>query len=233
MELSFSSNTRKLNLNLSTSYKNTEDVIMYWDRQYITFDTTSYEVMSAGNADNSVSQNFSANIMYRPMPLASIMVWGWGWNAKQEGNNVDGDGKSRGAGFGGRITLNIPTIARVELSGNGRAKMRISTGTIPGNFRVNLGLQKSFLQNKLSATFKIDDIFDTGRFIVDTENTIYNSETNQFYIQNMYAERQRQKRFSSIVLSYNFGKQQKKKWNKGSYSGRSGGMGGGGMDMDF
>ena len=26
---------------------------------------------------------------------------------------------------------------------------------------------------------------------------------------------------------------QKKKWNKGSYSGRSGGMGGGGMDMDF
>ena len=233
MELSFSSNTRKLNLNLSTSYKNTEDVIMYWDRKYITFDSRSYEVMSAGNADNSVSQNFSANIMYRPMPLASVMVWGWGWNAEQKGVNVDGDGKSRGAGFGGRITLNIPTIARVELSGNGRAKMRISTGTIPGNFRVNLGLQKSFLQNRLSATFKIDDIFDTGRFIVDTENRIFNSETEQYYIQNMYAERQRQKRFSSIVLNYNFGKQQKKKWNKGSYSGRSGGMGGGGMDMDF
>jgi hypothetical protein len=233
MELSFSSNSRKLNLNLSTSYKNTEDVIMYWDREYITFDTTSYEVMSAGNADNSVSQNFSANIMYRPIPITSIMIWGWGWNAEQKGDNVDGDGKSRGAGFGGRITLNIPTIARVELSGNGRAKMRISTGTIPGNFRVNLGLQKSFLQNKLSVTFKIDDIFDTGRFIVDTENTIFNSETKQYYIQNMYAERQRQKRFSSIVLNYNFGKQQKKKWNKGSYSGRSGGMSGGTMDMDF
>ena len=233
MELSFSSNSRKLNLNLSTSYKNTEDVIMYWDRKYITFDTTSYEVMSAGNADNSVSQNFSANIMYRPIPIASIMIWGWGWNAEQKGDNVDGDGKSRGAGFGGRMTLNIPTIARVELSGNGRAKMRISTGIIPGNFKVNLGLQKSFLQNKLSVTFKIDDIFDTGRFIVDTENRILNSETEQYYIQNMYAERQRQKRFSSIVLNYNFGKQQKKKWNKGSYSGRSSGMGGGGMDMDF
>lgn len=233
MELSFSSNSRKLNLNLSTSYKNTEDVIMYWDRKYITFDTTSYEVMSAGNADNSVSQNFSANIMYRPIPIASIMIWGWGWNAEQKGDNVDGDGKSRGAGFGGRMTLNIPTIARVELSGNGRAKMRISTGIIPGNFKVNLGLQKSFLQNKLSVTFKIDDIFDTGRFIVDTENLIFNSQTEQFYTQIMYAERQRQKRFSSIVLNYNFGKQQKKKWNKGSYSGRSSGMGGGGMDMDF
>ena len=48
----------------------------------------------------------------------------------------------------------------------------------------------------------------------------------------MYAERQRQRRFASIVLNYNFGKQQKKKWSKGSFSGRSGGMGGG-MDMDY
>ena len=122
MELSFSSNSRKLNLNLSTSYKNTDDVIMYWDRKYINFDSTEVEIMSAGNADNSISQNFSANIMYRPMPLASIMVWGWGWNSKQKGLNVDGDGKSKGAGFGGRLTLNIPTIARIELSGSGRGK---------------------------------------------------------------------------------------------------------------
>ena len=49
----------------------------------------------------------------------------------------------------------------------------------------------------------------------------------------MYAERQRQKRNTSIVINYNFGKQQKKKWNRGNFSGRSGGMGGGGMDMDY
>jgi len=234
MEITFSSNSRKLNLNLSTSYKNTKDVIMWWDRDYITFDSTTYEIMSSGNADNSISQNFSGNIMYRPMPLASIMGWGWGWNSVQEGSDVDGDGKSRGFGFGGRLTLNIPTVARLELSGNGRAQMRISTGTIPSNYRINLGLQKSFLQNKLSVTFKVDDIFQTGKFIIDTENTVTNSETGEKYIQNMYAERQRQKRFSSIVLNYNFGKQQKKRWNKSNFSGRSGGgMGGGGMDMDF
>ena len=71
--------------------------------------------------------------------------------------------------------------------------MKISTGTIPGNFKVDLGLQKSFIQNKLSLTFKINDVFDTGRFIVDTENSIFNSEREQFYTQLMYAERQRQK----------------------------------------
>ena len=71
--------------------------------------------------------------------------------------------------------------------------MRISTGEIPANYRINLGLQKSFLQNKLSATFKVDDIFNTGKFIIDTDNEVTNSQTGETYQQLMYAERQRQK----------------------------------------
>ena len=233
MELTFSSNTRKMNLNFSTSRKNTKDVIMWWDREYVTYDSETYEIMSAGNAENSISQNFSGNIMYRPMPLASIMMWGWGWNSFQEGTRVDGDGKSRGFGFGGRLTLNIPSIVRLELSGNGRAKMKITTGEIPANYRINLGIQKRFLQNRLTVTFKVNDIFNTGKFIIDTDNLITNSVTQETYRQLMYAERQRQRRFASVVLNYNFGKQQRKKWSRGDFSGRSGGMGGGGMDMDY
>jgi Outer membrane receptor proteins, mostly Fe transport len=155
MELTFSSNSRKLNLNMSSSYKNTSDVIMWWDRDYITFDTTTYEILTAGNAENSKSMNFSGNIMYRPMPLASIMIWGYSWNSTiSDKGEADFNGNSKGMGFGGRLTLNIPTIARIELSGNGRGKMKITTGTIPSNFRVNLGIQKSFLKNKLSITLK-------------------------------------------------------------------------------
>ena len=235
IELSFSSNSRKLNLNLSTSYKNTSDVIMWWDRDYVTFDTTTYEILTAGNAENSKSTNFSGNIMYRPMPLASVMIWGYGWNSTiSDKGEADFNGNSRGMGFGGRLTLNIPTIARIELSGNGRGKMKITTGTIPSNYRINLGIQKSFLQNRLSATFKVNDLFDTGKFIIDTSNEVTNAVTQETYVQYMYAERQRQKRNASIVLNYNFGKQQKKKWNRSNFSGRSGGMGsGGGMDMDY
>ena len=54
---------------------------MWWDRDYVTFDTTTYEILTAGNAENSKSINFSGNIMYRPMPLASIMIWGYSWNS--------------------------------------------------------------------------------------------------------------------------------------------------------
>ena len=243
MELSFSSNSRKLNLNMSSSYKNTSDVIMWWDRDYMTFidterpsgpDTTTYEILTAGNAENSKSINFSGNIMYRPMPLASIMIWGYSWNSTiSDEGEADFNGNSRGMGFGGRLTLNIPTIARIELSGNGRGKMKITTGSIPSNYRVNLGIQRSFMKNRLSVTFKVNDLFDTGKFIINTENEVRNGEDEIIYNQLMYAERQRQKRNTSIVLNYNFGKQQKKKWSRGSFSGRSGGMGGGGMDMDY
>ena len=243
MELSFSSNSRKLNLNMSSSYKNTSDVIMWWDRDYMTFidterpsgpDTTTYEILTAGNAENSKSINFSGNIMYRPMPLASIMIWGYSWNSTiSDEGEADFNGNSRGMGFGGRLTLNIPTIARIELSGNGRGKMKITTGSIPSNYRVNLGVQRSFMKNRLSVTFKVNDLFDTGKFIINTENEVRNGEDEIIYNQLMYAERQRQKRNTSIVLNYNFGKQQKKKWSRGSFSGRSGGMGGGGMDMDY
>ena len=244
MELKFSSNSRKLNLNLSSSYKNTKDVIMWWDRDYERFietsddgipDTTWYEIMTAGNADNSKSTNFSGNIMYRPMPLASIMAWGWGWNSKMSDvGEADFNGTSRGFGFGGRFTLNIPTVARIEISGNGRAKMKITTGTIPANYRIDLGLQKYFLEKSLSVTFKVNDLFQTGKFIIDTENPVLDRGDNLLYTQYMYAERQREQRNASIILSYNFGKQQKKRWDKSNFSGRSGRMGGGGgMDMDY
>jgi outer membrane receptor protein involved in Fe transport len=234
MELAFSSNSRKLNLNMTTSYKNTSDVIMWWDRDYVTFDSTTYEIMTAGNAEKSKSMNFSGNIMYRPMPLASIMIWGYGWRSTiSDEGEADFNGNSRGIGLGGRFTLNIPTIARLELSGHGRGNMKITTGTIPSNYRVNLGIQRSFLKDRLSVTLKVNDLFDTGKFIIDTSNEVTNAITQETYTQLMYATRQREKRNISIVLNYNFGKQQKKKWSRGNFSGRSGGMGGGGMDMDY
>ena len=232
MELKFSSNSRKYNLNTSISFKNTEDVIMWWDRDYIEFEGKNYEIMTAGNAEKSESINYSGNLMFRPMPLASIMVWGYGWNSKiSDEGEADFNGNSKGTGLGGQLTLNIPTIARLEFSVRGRGKMKITTGTIPANYRADLGIQKSFLQNKLSLTLKVSDIFDTGKFIIDTSNEVNPSADGQDpYTRLMYAERQRDVRFSSIVLNYNFGKKQNKKWSKNNMRG---GGGGGGMDMDF
>ena len=86
------------------------------------------------------------------------------------------------------ITLNLPRIARMELSMGGRGDMKFTTGGSPGNFSADLGLQKSFLNNKLSVTLKFDDIFDTKKFVINTENVITNPITQETYTQLMDAE---------------------------------------------
>jgi hypothetical protein len=128
------------------------------------------------------------------------------------------------------LTLSLPKVARIELSMGGRGEMKFTTGNSPGNFSADLGIQKSFLNNKLSVTVKIDDIFDTKKFVINTDNQITNPISEETYTQLMNAERRRQQKYMSINLNYNFGKQQKKKWNRRNFGGSGNG---GGMDMDY
>ena len=129
------------------------------------------------------------------------------------------------------MTINIPKIARFEVTIGGRGKMKFTTGSSPGSINTDIGIQKSFLQNKLSVTLKFDDVFDTKKFVINTENIITPIDPEKdTYTQIMNAERRRQQRYMSININYNFGKQQKKKWNRRNFGGRGGG---GGMDMDY
>ena len=52
-------------------------------------------------------------------------------------------------------------------------------------------------------------MFDTKKFVINTENIITNPITNEVYSQLMNAERRRSQKYVSINLNYNFGKQQK------------------------
>ena len=230
-ELKYSSNSRKLNFNAGLSYKLVKDNIMWWDRDMVEFQGDVYEILTADNSENSEDFGSSLIINYRPMPMISLMLSRWSWNRKTYGNGEsDLNGDSNGAYYRSMITLNLPRIARIELSMGGRGDMKFTTGGSPGNFSADLGLQKSFLKNKLSVTLKFDDIFDTKKFVINTENVITNPISQETYIQLMDAERRRGQRYMSVNINYNFGKQQKKKWNRRNFGG---GRSGGGMDMDY
>ena len=232
-ELKFSSNSRKLNFNAGLSYKLIKDNIMWWDRDMVEFEGDVYELLTADNSENSESMGSSLIINYRPMPLVSIMFSRWGWNNRTYGNGEsDLNGDSKGAYNRGMLTLNIPRIVRLELTVGGRGKMEFTTGSSPGSISADIGLQKSFLDNRLSVTIKVDDIFDTKKFVINTDHVITNPISNEVYTQLMYAERRRDSRHMTITLNYNFGKQQKKRWNRRNFGGGRNG-GGGGMDMDY
>ncbi len=228
MEINFSSNSRKFNFNTGVSYKHTTDAIAWWNRDTIKYHNKIYEELTSGNAESAKNLGGSVIINYRPMPLASFMLTTWWWRSETIGGQYEEDmtGTSYGMHNRGQLTLNIPTVARLELSVGGRGTMKITSGTIPANYAADLGIEKSFLNNRLSVTLKVNDLFDNRKFIIDTR------QDYELYIQEMYAERKRGRRTTSLNLRYNFGKQQKKKWDRRNFGGRGGG-GGGGMDMDY
>ena len=231
-ELKYSSNSRKLNFNAGMSYKLIKDNIMWWDRDMVEFEGDVYEILTADNSENSENFGSSLIINYRPMPLISLMLSRWTWNNRTYGNGEsDLNGDAKGSWNRAMATLNIPRVMRIELSMGGRGEMKFSTGNSPANISSDLGIQKSFLDNKLSVTVKINDIFNTKKSVFNTENIITNPVSQETYTQLMTAERRRQQRYMSININYNFGKQQKKRWNRRSFGGGRGG--GGGMDMDY
>ena len=226
MEINFSSNSRKFNFNTGVSYKHTTDAIAWWDRDEIIYNGVPYELLTSGNAESAKDLGGSVIINYRPMPLASLMLTTWWWRSETDGGQDEDEmtGTSYGMHNRGQLTLNIPTVARLELSVGGRGTMKITSGTIPANYGADLGIEKSFMNNRLSVTLKVNDLFDNRKFIIDT------TQDYELYTQEMYAERKRGRRTTSINLRYNFGKQEKKKWDRRNF-GR--GNGGGGMDMDY
>ena len=226
-EFNFSSNSRKINFNTGISYRQTIDAIAWWDRDEFNYQNRSYEILTAGNAEKAENLSGSIVINYRPMPLISMMITSWWWSSKTTGGQYENDmtGNSLGMFNRGQLTLNIPKYARIEFSAGGRAKMKITSGTIPSSYGADLGIEKSFFNKSLSITLKINDLFDSRKFILDTEQEYTD------FTQLLYAERKRGRRTTSINLRYNFGKQQKKKWDGRRYNRGSGS--GGGMDMDY
>ena len=226
MEINFSSNSRKFNFNTGVSYKHITDKIAWWDRDEIIYNGVSYELLTSGNAESAKNLGGSVIVNYRPMPLASLMLTTWWWRSETDGGQDENEmtGTSYGMHNRGQLTLNIPTVARLELSVGGRGTMKITSGTIPANYGADLGIEKSFINNRLSVTLKVNDLFDNRKFIIDT------TQDYDLYTQEMYAERKRGRRTASINLRYNFGKQQKKKWDRRNFGGHGGG---GGMDMDY
>ena len=232
-ELNFSSNSRKINFNTGISYKLTTDAIAWWDRDEIFYDSDgdgepeTYELLTSGNAEKAENLSGSVVVNYRPMPLISMMLTTWWWSSKTTGGQYENDmtGTSLGMFNRGQLTLNIPKYARIEISAGGRGKMKITSGTIPASYGADLGIEKSFFNKSLSVTLKVNDLFDSRKFILDTKQDYTD------YTQIMYAERKRGRRTTSLNFRYNFGKQQKKRWDGKRYN--RGGGSGGGMDMDY
>ena len=230
MELNFSHFDRRLTLNTGVYYKKVVDIMRWWDSDFIAVGDSTYEVISSDNAGFGESNGIEFMVNYRPIPLINLMVSVTTWNSRTYGSGeADLNGTSSGYYARGMSTITLPRIARIELSSRYRGPMKFSDGDIKGSFTMDLAIQKGFLDNRLNLTFKVSDVFDSGKFRINTEQTVDLGSSS--YTQIMEAERRRSPRTMYLTLSYNFGKmEEKKRWGRG----REGDHGGGGMmEMDY
>ncbi len=230
MELNFSHFDRKLTLNTGVYYKKVVDMMRWWDSDFIAVGDTTYEVISSDNAGFGESNGIEFMVNYRPIPLLNLMVSMVTWNSRTYGSGeADLNGTSSGYYARGMSTISIPGIARVELSSRYRGPMKFTDGDIKASFTMDFAIQKGFLDNRLNLTFKASDVFDSGKFRINTEQAVDLGSLS--YTQIMEAERRHSPRTMYLTLSYNFGKmEEKKRWGRG----REGDHGGGGMmEMDY
>ncbi len=231
IEINFSHFDRKLTLNAGVYYKRVVDMMRWWDSDFVHVGDIVYEVTSPDNAGKAESSGIEFMVNYRPLSLISAMVSLTTWNARTFGSGeADLNGTSQGYFLFGMSTISIPRIARLELSCRYRGPIRFVDGDIRRNFTMDLALQKGFLQNRLSLTIKVSDVFNSSKFRINTKEAVELGSLN--YIQIMDAERRRAPRTVYLTFSYNFGNlEQKKRWSRRDRQGEHGGddM----MDMDY
>ena len=230
IDLNFSSNSRKLTLNTGVYYSHLTDNISWWDRDYIVYQDTTYEVMGSDNGGQSERNGIEFFVNYRPMPMIMFMMSLNTWNSRTyDSGESDLNGNSKGYFAWGSSMITIPMIGRLDISGRYRGPMKITTGEIKPSLTLNLSFQRKFIDNKLTMTIKVRDLLDNSNFSIATEEELIDQISLESYTRIMDADRRRDKRSISLSLSYSFGKMQQKR----RMSGDREGYGGGGMDMSY
>lgn len=142
-----------------------------------------------------------------------------------DGQTVTGEGNSNFT-WNARMqaSLMLPWDISFQLTGRYRSRQTVAQGYRKGNFRLNLGLRKSFLDRKLMLAINCRDLLNTSKF-----DTYTSSETFTRHQKNW-----RSGRTVNLTLTYNFGnmkaKAPKKKVNN---SANMGGEEGGGMENGY
>ena len=230
IDLNFSSNSRKLTLNTGVYYSHLTDNISWWDRDYIVYQDTTYEVMGSDNGGQSERNGIEFFVNYRPMPMIMFMMSLNTWNSRTyDSGESDLNGNSKGYFAWGSSMITIPMIGRLDISGRYRGPMKITTGEIKPSLTLNLSFQRKFIDNKITMTIKVRDLLDNSNFSIATEEELIDQISLESYTRIMDADRRRDKRSISLSLSYSFGKMQQKR----RMSGDREGFGGGGMDMSY
>ena len=179
-----------------------------------TVDQNNVTYMTFANLDRDHSTGVEAMLNYRITKWMKMTLTGNYYYYKIEANEEAKTKERTSNNFkiNGNLNFNITKMMRLQLTGFYRGPSVTAQGNMAAFTMVNTALRYDFFNHKLSATFKVRDIFQTMRHEMDSYTETFNTH-NSFY---------RQSPSFSLTVSYRINNY--KQSRKPSIGGGEGGM---------
>lgn len=215
-EASYNKFVNQFNLYASVFYRHSNEPI----QRIRTVDTAG---ISYTNFDNIGSEQYYG--LETGMGAEILPQWNFRVSVGIRQNEVFGfDDDNRTTSF----TSNLSTFFPLPFDFKGyafafyRGPRAIAQGTMKGNFIANVGVRRSFFNDRADFSVRFSDIFNNQQWSMDLRNNFYN-QTSTY---------QRQSRYLTFSFSYMFGRLQEGR-ERGSRNRNDGGLGGGGDEDGF
>ena len=188
-----------------------------------------YDVLSHDNIAEKIEYGVEIFMMTRPYKFWDLKFGGdISFGKYTSESNLDGieesdqNGNTSSTSLFVNSTFTIKENLKLDMN-TWMWMAKLTDGKINPMSGTNLAL-KYDLKTKFSFIFKINDLFDSQKFSIETSNEFTKEEIH--YINNMNYERQRKGRSFALSFEYRFGDYKENKFKKGS---QGHGHDGGGM----
>ena len=218
-ELSLNQYTNWGTLSLSPYFRRTTNQIEH----YYSLDSSGISTFTFENFDESDSYGAEFVGTYRAGKVFTGFLNLSAYRIVTDASNVESDLSNDAFSWSGRVngTLTLFTDLDLQLSYFYRAPFNIADGRINAMHGADLALKKSFMDDRVSLSLRVSDIFNTRGFSLQRDGKDY-------YIE---MENRRDSRTGWLSFSWNFGQDEKKR-NRGQQGEREGG-GNGPTTIDF
>jgi len=148
-------------------------------------DKNNITYMTFANLDRDHSLGLEAMLNYRIAKRVKLNITANYFHYRIEANDIakTKEQESNNFRFNGRLNINITKVMRLQLTGFYFGPSVTAQGDVAAFTMVNSALRYDFLNHKLSASFKVRDIFQTMRHEMNSFTDSFNTY-NSFYPQN-------------------------------------------------
>lgn len=222
MEMGHQWSRGRKSVTTSLFFKHTTDVI----RWYSTLDSLGIRTSTFINFESRHDEGLEVIAMSNIGKSGSLRVTG---NLYHLANNVgDADAASDASGWTGNLSgfasFTMGEFWKAQLNGMYRGASVTPQGRFNGFKSLDVALSRTFLDQTLTATCRVSDVFDMREWSYTTSGPTFTQDSR----------RKRQSRFVYLSVQWRFGKMDPRRDRSGGgdYE-RGGGMDGGGGGMEF